>query len=146
MADLTVSVVSADQEIWSGTASMVVARTTEGEIGILPGHEPILAILQSGEVRVTVIGGGSVTAQADDGFLSVSQDVVTIVARDAGFEFTPEEFASVVGETLGRTVSTTDAVREYLGEQHIVGEAELNRAALAHIIGGARRQWISPNM
>ncbi len=83
MAELTVSVVSADQEIWSGAASMVVARTTEGEIGILPGHEPILAILASGEVRVAVTGGSAVTAQADDGFLSVAQDVVTIVARNA---------------------------------------------------------------
>ena len=83
MAELTVSVVSADQEIWSGAASMVVARTTEGEIGILPGHEPILAILAVGEVRLTVVGGGSVTAKADDGFLSVEHDTVTIVARNA---------------------------------------------------------------
>lgn len=83
MAELSVSVVSADKEIWSGSASMVVARTTEGEIGILPGHEPILAILATGEVRLTVAGGGSVTAQADDGFLSVEHDTVTIVARNA---------------------------------------------------------------
>ena len=82
-ARLNVSVVSADQEVWSGAASMVVARTTEGEIGILPGHEPILAILASGEVRLTLAGGGSVKANADDGFLSVSNDVVTIVARNA---------------------------------------------------------------
>ena len=84
MADLTVSVVSANQEIWSGAASMVVARTTEGEIGILPGHEPLLAILASGEVRLTVGGAGApVVAQADDGFLSVEHDTVTIVARNA---------------------------------------------------------------
>ncbi len=83
MADLTVSVVSADQEIWSGSATMVVARTTEGEIGILAGHEPMLAILASGEVRLTVTGGGSVTAKAEDGFLSVEHDTVTIVARNA---------------------------------------------------------------
>lgn len=83
MPELTVSVVSADQEIWSGSASMVVARTTEGEIGILPGHEPILAILSTGEVRLTVSGGGSVKAKADDGFLSVEHDTVTIVARNA---------------------------------------------------------------
>lgn len=83
MAGLNVSVVSADQEIWSGRASMVVARTTEGEIGILAGHEPLLAILASGEVRLTIEGGGSVTASADDGFLSVANDVVTVVARNA---------------------------------------------------------------
>lgn len=80
--ELTVSVVSADQEVWSGTASMVVARTVEGEIGILPGHQPILAILAAGEVRITA-AGSSVTASAEDGFLSVDHDVVTIVARNA---------------------------------------------------------------
>lgn len=83
MADLKVSVVSADHEIWSGTASMVVARTTEGEIGILPGHEPLLAILATGEVRVSVSGGSAIRAKADDGFLSVEHDSVTIVARNA---------------------------------------------------------------
>ncbi|WP_150308448.1 F0F1 ATP synthase subunit epsilon [Planctomonas psychrotolerans] len=80
---LNVTVVAADHEVWSGEATMVVARTTEGEIGILPGHEPMLAILASGEVRVTQQGGGKVTANAEDGFLSVENDTVTIVARNA---------------------------------------------------------------
>jgi F-type H+-transporting ATPase subunit epsilon len=83
MAELTVSVVSADQEVWTGAASMVVARTTEGEIGILPGHEPLLAILSAGEIRITSDGGSAVRANADDGFLSVEHDTVTIVARRA---------------------------------------------------------------
>jgi F-type H+-transporting ATPase subunit epsilon len=83
MAVLTVSVVAADHEVWSGEANMVVARTVEGQIGILPGHEPLLAILAEGEVRVTVNGGESITAQADDGFLSVENNTVTIVARQA---------------------------------------------------------------
>jgi F-type H+-transporting ATPase subunit epsilon len=83
MAELTVSIVAADHEVWTGAASMVVARTTEGEIGILPGHEPVLAILAVGEVRVKGAGGESITATADDGFLSVEHDTVTIVARNA---------------------------------------------------------------
>jgi F-type H+-transporting ATPase subunit epsilon len=83
MAVLNVSVVSADHEVWSGEASMVVAKTVEGEIGILPGHEPLLAILATGEVRVTMHGGESLAAQADDGFLSVENNTVTIVARQA---------------------------------------------------------------
>jgi F-type H+-transporting ATPase subunit epsilon len=83
MAELKVSVVSADQEVWSGVAKQIVARTTEGEIGILPGHEPILAILGAGEVRVTSTDGSVITANAEDGFLSVEHDTVTIVARNA---------------------------------------------------------------
>jgi len=83
-AVLNVSVVAADQEVWAGEATMVVARTVEGEIGILAGHEPMLAILASGEVRVTLADGKKIVAEAADGFLSVANNVVTIVARKAG--------------------------------------------------------------
>ena len=83
MAALNVSVVSADQEVWSGEATMVVARTVEGEIGILPGHEPMLAILAGGEVRVTLPGGEKITANAEDGFLSVQSNSVQVVASRA---------------------------------------------------------------
>ncbi|MFB2555854.1 F0F1 ATP synthase subunit epsilon [Herbiconiux liangxiaofengii] len=82
-APLNVSVVSADKQIWAGEASMVVAKTVEGEIGILAGHEPLLAILAAGEVRVNATSGERLVARADDGFLSVENDTVTIVARDA---------------------------------------------------------------
>ena len=80
MSSLTVTVVSATAEAWSGEASMVVARTTEGEIGILAGHEPTLGVLAAGEVRITTADGQKVTAQAEDGFLSVDNNQVTIVA------------------------------------------------------------------
>lgn len=80
---LNVSVVSAHSQIWSGEATQVVAKTVEGEIGILTGHEPLLALLASGEVRVTPATGGTVKVNAEDGFLSVDHDTVTIVAGQA---------------------------------------------------------------
>lgn len=80
MALLTVTVVSATSEVWSGKAEMVVARTTEGEIGILSGHQPMLGVLSAGEVRITTAEGQKITAQAEDGFLSVDNDTVTVVA------------------------------------------------------------------
>lgn len=84
MAELHVSLVSADHEVWTGSASMVVAKTTEGEIGILPGHEPLLAILSGGEVRITTPASSvAVKANVADGFLSVEHNTVTIVARNA---------------------------------------------------------------
>ncbi len=83
MAELTVSIVSADHEVWSGKAKQIIARTMIGEIGILAGHEPVLAILGTGEVRVTTLEGAMITATADDGFLSVDNNVVTVVARNA---------------------------------------------------------------
>jgi F-type H+-transporting ATPase subunit epsilon len=82
-APLNVSVVSADHEVFSGEATMVIARTVEGEIGILAGHEPMLAVLASGEVRITLLGGEKIQAEAADGFLSVENDTITIVARQA---------------------------------------------------------------
>ncbi len=83
MAGLSVSVVSADEEVWSGDAKQLVAKTMIGEIGILRGHEPMLAILDEGDVRITLENGSVVTARAKDGFLSVDHDVVTVVARAA---------------------------------------------------------------
>lgn len=83
MSSLQVTVVSATAEVWSGDASMVVARTTEGEIGILAGHEPTLGVLAAGEVRITTASGEKVTAQAEDGFLSVDNNQVMVVAGAA---------------------------------------------------------------
>lgn len=80
---LHVSLVSADAEVWSGEASLVVAKTVEGEIGFMTGHEPVLAILAEGQVRVTKEDGTKVVANAQDGFLSIEGDVVTIVAGNA---------------------------------------------------------------
>lgn len=80
---LTVNLVAADHEVWSGEASLVVARTTIGEIGIMTGHEPVLGVLAAGEVRITLEDGKKIIANAQDGFLSVEGDVVTIVAGNA---------------------------------------------------------------
>lgn len=80
---LQVHLVSADAEIWSGEASLVVAKTVMGEIGFMPGHEPVLAILAEGQVRVTRPDGSKVLANAQDGFLSMEADVLSIVAGNA---------------------------------------------------------------
>ena len=82
-APLRVSVVSADQELWSGEAKQVVAKTLIGELGILRGHEPVLAILAPGEVRITLDDGSVVKVKAEDGFFSFENDNVTVVSRDA---------------------------------------------------------------
>jgi F-type H+-transporting ATPase subunit epsilon len=80
---LQVHLVSADAEVWSGDASLVVAKTVEGEIGFMSGHEPVLAILAEGQVRITRTDGSKVLANAQDGFLSMENDELTIVAGNA---------------------------------------------------------------
>lgn len=80
---MQVDLVAADAAVWSGQAKLVVAKTVEGEIGLMPGHEPMLAILASGEVRITLQDGDVIKASAEQGFLSVENNVVTVVARSA---------------------------------------------------------------
>ena len=80
---LTVTLVSAEEEVWHGEASLVVAKTVEGEIGFMTGHEPVLAILAEGQVRITQPDGTKVIADAQDGFLSMADNEVTIVAGHA---------------------------------------------------------------
>ncbi len=84
MAELHVELVSVEREIWSGEASQVVARTTEGEIGVLPGHAPLLGQLaEGGTVRIFEGGGGEVVAAVHGGFLSVTDEGVTVLAEVA---------------------------------------------------------------
>ncbi len=80
---LTVTLVSAEAEVWSGQADLVVAKTVEGEIGFMAGHEPVLAILAEGQVRITEPDGTKIIANAQDGFLSMEGDDLTIVAGNA---------------------------------------------------------------
>ena len=80
---LTVTLVSAEEEVWHGEASLVVAKTVEGEIGFMSGHEPVLAILAEGQVRITLEDGSKILANAQDGFLSMEGDELTIVAGNA---------------------------------------------------------------
>lgn len=84
MANLTVSLVAPDREIWSGEATFVVARTTEGEVGILPGHEPMLALVSEGAVvRIDAVDSSRVVAAVHGGFMSVDSNAVTILAEIA---------------------------------------------------------------
>ena len=81
MSKLQVELVAADRKVWEGEAKQVSARTVEGDLGILPGHAPLLGILVSGEVRIESISGQTHKANIDGGFLSVEHDRVTIVAE-----------------------------------------------------------------
>ena len=84
MSDLMqVELVAADRLVWSGQAKMVVARTTEGDVGILPGHAPMLALLMDGVVDVTTESGESWVAAVDAGFLSVAKNLISILSEHA---------------------------------------------------------------
>lgn len=81
MAEITVELVSVERMLWSGQASIVTAQTTEGEIGVLPDHEPLLGqLVENGVVTIQPIDGEKLIAGVSDGFLSVSKEKVTILA------------------------------------------------------------------
>ena len=84
MAHMNVELVAVERRIWSGEADFVLARTTVGEIGVLPGHEPTLAQLEdTAVVRVDGTDGTSTTLAVHGGFLSITPDNVTVLAEYA---------------------------------------------------------------
>ena len=73
MASLEVHLVTPEREVWAGEADFVTARGVDGDLGVLPGHAPLLAALAVGPVFIDA--GGSRTAVAvDGGFLHVAHD------------------------------------------------------------------------
>lgn len=83
MAVLNVAVVSVDQNVWSGQAKQLIAKTTEGEIGILADHEPVLSLLVDGEVRLEDTTGQKISIKVSGGFLAVDHNDVRVLAEDA---------------------------------------------------------------
>jgi F-type H+-transporting ATPase subunit epsilon len=88
VAKLHVEVVSPERQVWAGEAEQVVAKTLEGEIGILPNHVPVLSSLVDGSVVRIKTGDGEVAAAIGSGFLSVTAERVAVLAEMAelGYE------------------------------------------------------------
>jgi F-type H+-transporting ATPase subunit epsilon len=82
VATLHVELVSVERLIWSGEANMVIARTTEGDLGVLPGHAPLLGQLaEGGVVRIKRDSGDELVVAAHGGFLSVTEEGVSVLAE-----------------------------------------------------------------
>jgi F-type H+-transporting ATPase subunit epsilon len=80
---MQVELVAADRLVWSGEATMVIARTTEGDVGILPNHAPMLSLMVHGTVDVTTSEGESWVAAVNEGFLSVAGNRISILSEQA---------------------------------------------------------------
>jgi F-type H+-transporting ATPase subunit epsilon len=81
---LNVAVVSAERALWSGQARSLVAKTPEGDIGVLPNHEPVLALLvESAPLRVEELDGSKLLVAIHGGFFSVSGNEVNVIAEVA---------------------------------------------------------------
>jgi F-type H+-transporting ATPase subunit epsilon len=82
MAILTVEVVSPEKRVWSGEATMVSARTLDGDIGIMPGHISLLGVLVPGIITVKSSDGSTSDFNMAGGFISVNKDRVSVLGEE----------------------------------------------------------------
>lgn len=82
MAEFQVDVVSPEAVVWSGQATLVTARTTEGDIGIMADHEPTMAALATGSAQIHT-GSEKVTVAVHGGFLQIFRNQVTLLSDRA---------------------------------------------------------------
>jgi len=80
---LHAALVIPDRELWSGEARTVIAKTTEGDIGVLTGHSPMFGILSEASVVQILTEDDEVRAAISGGFLSVADDRVSVLAAQA---------------------------------------------------------------
>ena len=122
---LKVALVVPDRELWAGEARMVIAKTTEGDIGVLSGHSPMFGILAEGSL-VEILppedsDGPTLVAAVSGGFLSVTTDQVSVLAAQA-------EVAGDVDVSVARQALEEAPAGPTTGEES--GEAKYARALL----------------
>jgi len=132
MADpLEVRVVSADAVVWSGEAESLIAKTVEGDIGILPGHEPVLSLLAPDGVKVIEPGGNREIVAVDGCFISVAQGRVSIISEYArmGQEITVDQAERALADARQRLDAGEDD--EETRKAYRRAEAQLSAARKA---------------
>lgn len=126
MADtLQIDIVSAEGEIYSGSAKMVFLPAAEGEIGVAPRHAPLLALLKAGEVRVQPIEGAEQSFYVGGGALEVQPSKVTVLADTAARAADLDEAAAVAARQ--RAEEALAGKIDKIGQAEAL--AELARAA-----------------
>jgi len=108
---MQVEVVSADRVVWSGHSSNIIAKTVDGDIGILPGHSPVLAVLEPSGVVIFSEDGNREVIAVDGGFISVSQGRVSILS----------EYARMADE-----ISVSAAEKELAEAQRVLDTGDYN--------------------
>ena len=83
MATMQCDVVSVKESIYSGAVTMLIAKGAGGELGILPGHAPLVTLLQPGPIRVLLENGTEEIVYVSGGVLEVQPHVVTVLADTA---------------------------------------------------------------
>ncbi len=120
MAELDVSIVAVERRIWAGKASFLFTRTTSGDIGILPHHIPLVAqLVDDAMVRVEREGEEDLRIAVDGGYMSVTEEGVTILAESA-------EFASEINAEAAKADAASD-------DPHVAARGRARLRALGQI-------------
>ena len=107
MAKLAVELVAPDRLVWQVEADLVVVKTTEGEIGIMPNHSPVLAELAEGSVMRVIDGGQQkLIAAVHGGFISMSRNEIQVLSE--GAELGDEVDVAAARSALERALATIE--------------------------------------
>jgi F-type H+-transporting ATPase subunit epsilon len=87
VAELEVALVAADREVWSGKASMVIAKTADGDVGVMPGHQPIMSVLKPSVAVIKTVEDGApgeiLRVALHGGFIAVDENRVSLLSEAA---------------------------------------------------------------
>lgn len=139
-----VTVVAAEGRVWEGRAISVVARTTEGDIGILANHAPIMAALVPCAVKITRVDGVTEVVAVSDGFISVFNNHVSLLSAfgEISSEISVDQARSTIAHLHG-VVDSGEAdqsqVREY---NHAI--AQVRAASTAAALAGGGQVEVTP--
>ncbi len=127
-------IVSAEEEIFSGRVTMVSATGTIGELGIMPGHAPLLTGIRPGPVKLTMDGGEEEVFFASGGYLEVQPGVVTVLADTAlRAEDIDEAAALEAQQSAERMLSEQTAEIEFSAAAAALAEAMARQRTLAEL-------------
>lgn len=126
---LQVEMVAADRVVWSGEATMVSARTAEGDIGVLSNHAPILSVMVAWPVEIRPVEGGRVWAAVGHGFLSVARNRVSILAEYIELS---DDIDTAVGKSELEQARQADTSDPDVKHAIQYAEARIRTAELAH--------------
>lgn len=120
---LSVALVTPEREIWSGNARRLIAKTLDGDIGVLTGHAPVFGVLAAGSlVRILDSEGEELSAAVSAGFLSVADDRVSVLAQQAQ-----------LGDDVD-TQAVESELHSLVGDSAPPGEQESSRLAYARAL------------
>jgi F-type H+-transporting ATPase subunit epsilon len=118
LAELHVKLVAADREVWSGEATIVIARTADGDIGIQAGHQPVLGVLESGPVTIRQADGSVIIAAVHGGFISFADNNLSLLAEIT--ELADEIDVARAERALERAESAKDASAERRAQTRLI--------------------------